>query len=684
MTSRIREALSVQIAKRPRRMLLCSILLFNVLFIFLSAFIISRFSLSGTERMGFFEAAFCTVTMILDAGCVQFVISDIGQSSVVIAVLCLIIIIVGMITFTGAVIGYVTNYISSFIERANSGARPLSASGHTVILNWNTRASEIVNEFLYSGKRETIVILVDSGADDVRRELDDRLAATMKSENAAVRAASEGMGPAQGRIYRRANTLKNRLSIIIREGSIYSTKQLCDISIAQARTVILLDPGKRPDEGVGSAGTIKGLIQIAELTGAEDSADDQIIIVEVEDDWTLGHVNKLIRQKERLGKCNIIPVDVSRVLGDILSQFSIMPELNIVYSELFSNKGAEFFCRPQPVASDETAAVSAYLETHYSAVPMTAMETKTGPYAVYMAGSDDDIDRCRTAGQAGISVSIRENFWLERRNVAIVGHNSKIKDIMDGFDSFRNEWRQNGEEIMNVIIIDDKKSLEKQDYYRGYSYVNNVFEAETHETEAISAALNDFVDQNENDVSILILSDDTVPSDETDAAALTYLVYVQDIIFTRAAADPDFDLGRIDVVVEILDPKNYDVVRNYSVDNVVISNRYVSKMISQMGRKEALHEFYQDILTYDGENAEKYESKELYVKKVGRFFDELPPRCTAAQLIRAVYEASPADNKAIVIGYFTAKGGMTLFSGDQNSYELELTGRDKLIIFSNH
>ena len=94
----------------------------------------------------------------------------------------------------------------------------------------------------------------------------------------------------------------------------------------------------------GNSNTVKALVQVAQMTSAEESADNQIIIVEVEDNWTLNLVNKIITHKERLGKCNIIPVPVNRILGQILSQFSIMPELNTVYSELFSNKGAEFFC----------------------------------------------------------------------------------------------------------------------------------------------------------------------------------------------------------------------------------------------------------------------------------------------------------------------------------------------------
>ena len=132
MFRKIREWFSIRLAKNPGQIVLLSILFFNIAFIFLSAFIISKMSLSGTEGLGFFESAFYTISMILDAGCISYVVQEIGPENVAIALICLAIVIIGMISFTGAVIGYITNYISSFIEDSNSGNHKLLMSGHPV------------------------------------------------------------------------------------------------------------------------------------------------------------------------------------------------------------------------------------------------------------------------------------------------------------------------------------------------------------------------------------------------------------------------------------------------------------------------------------------------------------------------------------------------------------------------
>lgn len=113
--------------------------------------------------------------MLLDAGSVRFVIADARHASVAIIFACLCIVLVGTITLTSAVIGYVTTYISDFIASANTGARRLHISGHMVILNWNFRASESINDMLITENKEKIVILVSENREQVEKEIEDHL-----------------------------------------------------------------------------------------------------------------------------------------------------------------------------------------------------------------------------------------------------------------------------------------------------------------------------------------------------------------------------------------------------------------------------------------------------------------------------------------------------------------------------
>lgn len=696
-----KEFISKQLVQNPGRILIAAILLFNLLFFAAAAVIISRLAPPEVAGQGFWACVFYTISMILDAGCVQYIVTNINEVNVAVVVICLVVIIIGMITFTGAVIGYLTNYISGFIERANSGSTKLVCSDHTIILNWNTRASEMINDMLYNKQKEYVVVLVDSGKEEIEKEIENRISETIEAE------LEENKNLSKRAQFRLARKLRKNVTVVIREGNIFSSKQLNDISIKSAKAVIILesdiqntvcrfDHAERQEaKEKGNSLTIKTLIQVAEFTSADDSFDDQKIIVEVNDEWTLYLVEKIIEQKEKIAKCNIIPVSVNRILGQILSQFTVMPELNIVYKTLLSNKGAAFYYKDSIGETNNSFGnVEKYMKDHRRAIMLTTMKTKTGNMDFYMAGVESDIDVVSKAEKTDLKVSLQKDFWLEKRNIIILGHNSNSTSIMNGFDSFSGEWdfhtdelrEKFGHRVLDILVIDDKKSLEKLDYYKQYDYVTDAVAAEIYDREKIYETICNYIDSHSGDVSILVLSDDSVLSEDTDANVLTYLVYIRDIVRAYQQKDKNFNEKSIDVVAEIIDPKNYAVISNYNVKNIVISNRYISKLMTQIGEKEALFEFYNDILAYDSDDgSDSYESREIYVKKAARFFKELPPKCKASELVRAVYDAEPdIAKKSVLLGYVRDETEMVIFCDDYADTEVELCDRDKVILYTAH
>ena len=713
---RIKERMSIQLAKNPGRVVLFGILVFNILFIFLSALVISAMSLSGTEHMGFLEAAFYTITMILDAGCISSVVKDIGTSGVVIAVVCLFVIVIGMITFTGAVIGYVTNFISEFIANANTGTRQLHISNHTVILNWNTRASEIINDLLFSGQKEKVVILVNSRKEEIKKEIDERLSETTSKENRKLREEAKNMPFFKRIFYIRKHKIKWNVTFIVREGDVFSLKQLKDIQLNKAKAIIILGSDtvntvckyetriKRDGDHQGNSQTIKTLMQVADITASDDSVNNQRIIVEITDPWTQDIVNKIIRSKQVEGRCNIIPVFVNQILGQILSQFSLMPELNTVYIELFSNKGPAFYAEKGAV-EDEDAYIEEYIKTHRHAIPLSSLDANGEPYFFYSAESESCINKQSEERPLNYEVKLNPRYWIEKKNVIILGHNSDCDEIMEGFCAFRCEWnydqmknkeqaeKYKGKEILRVTVVDDKEHLEKMHYYEQYPFVAETVVADIYDKETICDTIKRVITYSKEDTSVLILSDDNALSEDIDANALANLIYVQDIIRDKLDEDPNFDTGSIDVIVEIIDPKHHDLVNSYDINNIVISNRYISKMITQIGEKEAIYNFYNDILTYDVKSSseEDFDNKEVYAKKVKTYFAEVPAPCKADELVRAVYNASLhteyAGGKyypALVLGYVKKSGKMVIFSGDLSQVDVALERDDKIILYTPH
>ena len=106
---------SFRFSRKPHSMMLMLILYVNVLLVLLAAWVISAVAMPNSGNTGFFTAVYNTFTMILDAGCIESVITDPAGANIFLIIFCLVVIVVCMITFTGALIGYATNVVSNLI-----------------------------------------------------------------------------------------------------------------------------------------------------------------------------------------------------------------------------------------------------------------------------------------------------------------------------------------------------------------------------------------------------------------------------------------------------------------------------------------------------------------------------------------------------------------------------------------
>ena len=688
---KFREWLSIQVAKHPKRVVLILIILFNVIFIALSAVLISSLSLKGTEKMNFFHAAYYTVTMILDAGCIESVITDIGTSGVALTLTCLAVIIIGMITFTGAVIGYLTNILNDFIENASAGNTRLYLSDHTVILNWNARAPEIVNDLLYSDNKETVVALVKSGGEDIKKEIEERLHLTIEKENAIVSEKADTMSFFARRRYLKNNKLGNNVTFIVIEGNIFSQKQLRDIRIDLAKAVIILsnDPsdsaaedGGQPDEGNPQA--VKALMQAADIVSASKASHDKNIIIEITDPWTYDIVQRIISGKELGEKCNIVMFQVEKFLGQLLAQLSITPGLTPVYDDLFSNKGAAFYTAPVQT-DDEIGYIRDYLSTHKNAVPLTLLTHNGESWCCFASDNQKNVNKKNEINSSGCSVRLND-MQSECKRVIVIGHNSKVEEIMSCYEAYI--ACQTGDKQISplkVTVIDDAESIARMDYCRRYPFVEETAELDIYKIGSTFEILDRLLFNTTEATSVLILSDDTELDEYADSSALMCLVYIQDYIREMLRENPGYDKNRVKTIVEITDPRHYDIVKGYDMADAVISNRLSGNIITQIGEKESIYDFYKGLLSYSPGGSGS-QSRKPQLKKVSSFFNGTTSPCTAYALVRAVFEASVASDKSkpvMALGYIKATGETVIFSGDLSEINVSLEAEDKIIVYTD-
>ena len=699
----IREWQSISFSQKPRRMILWLIALINILLVLVAAWIISRFALPGNERLDFFRSVYNTFMMILDAGCIEAIVSDPGSTNIFLIIFCFTIIIISMITFTGSLIGYVSDFISNKIENANANSQPIRISDHVVILGWNTRASEIVNDLLYCPGHQRVVVLTDGGRESIIREVEERLTDTIERENGELKNSIRQEPMLKRLITMHKKKLHNNIDLIVREGDIFSLTQLRNIQLEKAKSIIILSDNtgkhevdiKDDDDFMDSRSdnlTVKTLMQVIDITSRHSSNDYQKVVVEVDNDWTEKLVRKIIKSKQQLGKCRVVPFRVHRVMGQLLCQFALMPELNMVFKELFSNKGATFYALPQANYTDTGEYITDYFVKHHQAIPLSQMkdDLEGRNYFYYMANEITDIDETSEKSGKSCNLELNKDYWINEKYVLILGCNSRIENILNSFNSFCGEWTdEKHHQILHVTILDGDERILHSHFSERYSFVDDCIVIEINNESMINKTISDFVCAHPEDSSILILSDDNADSDNTDAEALTYLIYAKDII-SRVRTNRRNEQFNVDIIVEIIDPKHYDIVKSYDVSNVVISNRYISKMITQISENYALYNFYVDMMTYDDADTIGYDSNEVYIKRAGDYYSILPEKnASTLSVIQSTYAASKGfwsskNDFAFLLGYVDTVGRMHLFKGDLANNTVNLTPDDKLIMYSNH
>ncbi|MEA4927357.1 MAG: hypothetical protein VB104_01625 [Candidatus Limiplasma sp.] len=665
---KVREWFSIALAHHTRAFIALMIVLLNILFIFAGGLLL--FYASQGLYANIPDAIIGTVKMILDAGFMR------DTPDYRLTALLVLIVVVGMIVFSGATMGYLVAFISKLISEAEGGRKRLRISNHIVILNWNMRASEIINDLLYAQHKERVVVLVGKNREAVQREIAARIDSTLQ----AHRQQAEGCAGEGGNA-----RIRHKPIVIVREGDIFSAVELHDISLSRAKTIIVLGRDTKNtscqdgDSATqqGNVLTVKTLIQVADALSHSREENRPKVIVEVDDEWTerltVIVAERIARlQKEHAPEISIIPV--FRTLGQILAQFSIMPALNHVYSELFSNRGASFYTHTEAATGREPALVD-WLATRPAALPLQWTWDGACRSLVYLANDEAALQHTCAPLPVTHTVELNPAYAIPGTHVLIIGHNSNCKAILDSFDSFRSEWGLQEQEPVHLCILDDTAHI---DLWEERPYITRYPTQSIYDKDAVMALLRQALERHTDKLSILILSDDTLPPEAYDSYVLTYLIYVRELVDSLPQT-----ARAVDIIVEILDPRHSDVVKSYSVENIVISNRYVSRIVLQCGEKDRLYRFYQDVLTYD-EPGRPLSSKEIYLKRAGDYFVSLPPCMTEAELVQATFTASPADNPNVLLGVIDIMGVIRLFSGDRRDATVQLCEQDRLIVFACH
>lgn len=590
--NRFKKWLSIQKNKNARLIILAGIILFNLLLWLVSSiltYIITPGSFSGAA-----EALWDTgITWMLDPGFYD------ATASVPVRLVAITVIIISMITFSGGIIGYVASLFSSIIENAERGKGKLYIFDHILILNWNTKALDLITDYLYDDSVTNVVILSDRDKSEIETLISRKMYEIGEDKNT-----------------------KAKLNVIVKYGDILSKSDLSDVCIEKARSIIILSSengDKSPEEA--DMTTLKAIM----LTANIKLDAEQKIIVEACKEETV----KIIREKiaKNLGlEKQIIPILPNEMMGRLIAQTLLFPELNNVYDEVFSFQGAEFYsCGETPVGE--------FMKCHDKCIPIYNHE---GRLYVLSDSAQSIVSKRQLPLKDHRKIDIVKKDIRKDRNILIFGRNEKLDYILDSLHLYELD---SGSKVTYTLV-------------------------KGNDAETIDASLKDIKKID----SILILSSEHAVKKDYDSDVLLTLLMIQDIAKTYKA----------DIIIELLDPKNYDIAKNYNIRNTIISNKYVSRIMTQLSKSSDLYYLFLDLLSYD-ENKENAETYELYTYRVDELFNETSVTFDSpADMINSCYFSS--GGAIIVIG-MVKNGETIIFEGNLDKTEcISLSSADMLVV----
>ena len=144
--------------------------------------------------------------------------------------------------------------------------------------------------------------------------------------------------------------------------------------------------------------------------------------------------------------------------------------------------------------------------------------------------------------------------FKSNKKITIVGTNNKLQFIQESFNEYKKIYNSD----FDVTYLDD---------------VN----LESHQEELFK------------DLSLktlLLLSHEFDNSEHLDANIINNLIYIQSHLTTDA-----------NIIVEVLDPINDHIIKDFKIKNTIISNRIISLLISKIILYKETAPFYENLLT---------------------------------------------------------------------------------------
>jgi ion channel POLLUX/CASTOR len=515
----------------------------------------------------------------------------------------------GVIIFS-ALVAFLTTALTQAIDRLKQGHSRVLESGHTLILGWGPRVSEILRELAEANESEKnpcVTILSDVS----KETMDTQLGLQFKE---------------------RKNT-----RIVTRSGPIASLESLDRVSASTAKSAIVLatcGPAATEDEKQASdAQVIKAVLALDLKVGKRE---DFNIVAEI-----FTPRNRHVVMDITPGR--VVVVNTEEILAKIMVQTSRTSGLSVVYSELLSFIGSEMYFHHAKWDGITFGA----MQYHFPDGVPIGLRKADGTLHIRPEPDTelDDDDEILIIAQDDSTIDFRQKPVIKPKNLPlaktvaerqkermlILGWSPKAPIITSEYADYVLEGSQ-----VDVVISgpSEERRAEIAELWAGLDTVQVTLIDKNPLDSNELESLNPF-DYN-NIVILPQRPDDQMDAERTDAETIVLLLHLRGL---QRKFEEQGLTTNTKILTEVLDSNNQDLICKAGVNDFLISSRMVSMIFAQLSEEPRMIEVYDNLFEEEG--------SEIYVKSASLYFAELPVSCTYADLMALAQKR----NGEVCIGY---------------------------------
>ena len=471
--------------------------------------------------------------------------------------LMLLLTIAGLL-IVSALIGVLATGLDRKIEELRKGRSAVLERDHTLVLGWSETVFTVLSELAIANENEpdpSVVILADRD----RVEMEDLVRAKVPD-------------------------LRNT-RVICRTGS---PVDLTDLSIASphtARAVIILSP---EDEGDPDSQVIKAILA---LTRGPERRDAPLrIVAEIHDPSNL-------EAARLVGGDEAVLVDKRETISRLLVQSARQKGASLVYNDLLDFEGDEVYMHRDPALDGRPFADALLTYEDCAVIGLRAFgeiklnpppDTEIVPGSEIVAIAEDDARLAAAQPSAG-TVDEDAIVAAPRRpddpaRVLILGWNVRTPAVINEFARYLAPGS-------SVTVLADfapaREAIEREC-------------SECHDLE-IAVELGSTTDRRTLDRAgvdaydhvIVMPYSDVLDHQRADARTLVTLLHLRDIVSRQNGRAPT-------LTSEMLDDRNRELAQVTRVDDVIVSDRILSLMLTQLSENERLAAVFGELFAAEG------------------------------------------------------------------------------------